>query len=193
MKTTGQVVNTALGTIDARTGSYRITPAYSNALGYYLSAEKIPEAVKNFCNIYNEKVQDINLVQALQNSFEAHAGLIMIHPWYDGNKRTSRLVMNYMQKICNLPLTKVDKSEMENYILSLKEYKENNNIKPLNTFMFSQYIKTLRDEIVLYKSQNNSNAMSCKASGKLATIQKEVKSNKKSPDHQIKNIKHNHP
>lgn len=151
MKTTGQAVNTALGTIDARTGVYRITPAYSIALGYCMSAEKIPETVKSFCKTYSRKMQETDPVQLLQNSFEAHASLIMIHPWYDGNKRTARLVMNCMQEYGGLPLTGVHKSEMEAYILSLKEYKDNNRIDPLMAFMFSQHIKTLKDEIDQYK------------------------------------------
>jgi len=37
--------------------------------------------------------------------FDAHFQLVSIHPWEDGNGRTSRLLMNYIQHFHNEPLS----------------------------------------------------------------------------------------
>ncbi len=38
-------------------------------------------------------------------TFEAHQRLVSIHPFNDGNGRTSRLLMNYVQRYYRQPLT----------------------------------------------------------------------------------------
>jgi Fic family protein len=67
------------------------------------------EAVSIFCEEFNRQMKTDNKTDILRSSFDAHANLVLIHPWQDGNKRTSRLVMNFMQRRGGLPLTKVHK------------------------------------------------------------------------------------
>jgi len=45
----------------------------------------------------NEKIKTVSTVQEkIEISFAAHFDLVSIHPFYDGNGRTSRLLMNYI-------------------------------------------------------------------------------------------------
>ncbi|OAV70464.1 Protein involved in cell division [Bacteroidales bacterium Barb4] len=153
MAGTGTIVNNALG-IDGRTGTFRLVNAFSEALGYYLDAPKIPAAVRIFCDEYNRQMTGTDPMDALRSSFDAHANLVLIHPWQDGNKRTSRLVMNFMQRRAGLPLTKVHKEDSKEYLSALRNAKETEDLTLFRTFMVSQHIKTLQNELTTYKQHN---------------------------------------
>ena len=154
MANTGQVVNSVRGTIDGRTGNFRLVSAFSEALGYYLDAPKIQDAVNDFCTEFNSKIQSNDSIELLKTSFDANAKLVIIHPWQDGNKRTSRLVMNFIQQRSNLPLTKIDKENAVEYITNLKIAKETRNLEPFRIFMVQQHIKNVQKEIDRYQQRN---------------------------------------
>jgi len=47
----------------------------------------IPEAVRIFCEEFNRQMKSDNKIDILRSSFDAHANLILIHPWQDGNNK----------------------------------------------------------------------------------------------------------
>ena len=53
--------------------------------------------------------QELTVEEKLQLSFSTHFDLVSIHPFYDGNGRTSRLLMNFIQQYFHLPLAIVYK------------------------------------------------------------------------------------
>lgn len=53
-----------------------------------------------------------------------------IHPWVDGNGRTARLLMNYIQFCRNLFPTKIFREDREEYILSLRRSQEEERNQP---------------------------------------------------------------
>jgi len=152
MANTGEIRNTMLGeTIDGTKGEFRRTSAKSEALGYYTEFSKIPDLVIKFCSEVNQQIlRNTTVFEHLTTSFDAHANLVLIHPWMDGNKRTSRLIMNFIQRRAELPLTQVHKEDSRQYLLALKELKDNNNLETFRNFMYNQYIKTLSNEILEY-------------------------------------------
>jgi Fic family protein len=153
MKHTGEIISSALGVVDGTKGEFRKVQAFSNALGYYLAPTKIPGAVNDFCEEV-QKQMNINLssVDALKFSFLAQAKLIMIHPWQDGNKRTSRILSNYIQKHFGLPLGKIEKADGEEYLQNLKIFKDTGDIEPFSNFMLEKYVEILKKEIELNKN-----------------------------------------
>ena len=154
MAGTGAVVNHVLGTVDGRKGDFRLVNAFSEALGYYLDAPKIPDAVSIFCEEFNRQMKIYNNIDLLRSSFDAHVNLILIHPWQDGNKRTARLVMNFMQRRGRLPLTKVHKEDSKDYLLALKRVKDRGELDFFRNFMVKQHVKTIQNEITAYKKMN---------------------------------------
>ena len=151
MANTAQIVSNIKGTVDGRTGAFRLVNAFSEALGYYLDPDKIEDAVNRFCSHYNDalsKSKDSNDI--LKCSFDAHVNLILIHPWQDGNKRTSRLVMNFIQRRAGLPLTMVEKINEKDYIAALKVAKEENNLDRFRDFMIHQHVSNLKSEVEKY-------------------------------------------
>jgi Fic family protein len=49
----------------------------------------------------------------LELAFEAHQRLVSIHPFNDCNGRTSRLLMNYVQRYYGQPLTIVFRKDRQ--------------------------------------------------------------------------------
>ncbi|MFV0377642.1 MAG: Fic family protein [Mangrovibacterium sp.] len=159
MHQTGTVQKTLSGeVVDGAKGEFRKDSSFAQAIGTYPNWTKIPELVNRFCDEFNRQIIEAkNDYQSLITSFDAHVNLILIHPWMDGNKRTSRLLMTYIQHRANLPLTRVFKEDSKEYWAALKETKEMNDLKPIRIFMLQQHEKTLRGEIFDYKKSENHN------------------------------------
>jgi Fic family protein len=79
-------------------------------------------------------------------SFDAHLRLVEIHPWLDGNGRTARLLMNYIQVCHQLIPTKMYKEDKAAYIAALIESREKEDNLPFHIFMLQQHLKSLREE-----------------------------------------------
>lgn len=70
-----------------------------------------------------------------------HAEFVKIHPFTDGNGRTSRLIMNYqLMKNGYLPIS-IDKKDRLSYYETLEEYAVNNNLIP-----FADMIASLEEQ-----------------------------------------------
>lgn len=64
-----------------------------------------------------------------------HAEFVRIHPFVDGNGRTSRLIMNYrLMENGFLPIS-IDKNERLEYFNRLEEYAVNGNLTPFADFI----------------------------------------------------------
>jgi Fic family protein len=83
-------------------------------------------------------------------SFLAHFDLVSIHPFTDGNGRTSRLLMNYIQAYHNLPLTLVNAADKSAYIKALNESRKTENKNAIVTFMAKQHLKELKSRMAAY-------------------------------------------
>ena len=80
-------------------------------------------------------------------SFNAHLNLVTVHPWVDGNGRTARLLMNYIQFCHHLFPTKIFKEDRGDYILSLRQSQEDENSQPFLDFMAAQLKNHLRQRL----------------------------------------------
>lgn len=92
---------------------------------------------------YNlNKKQDLHPIEL---SAWAHAEFVKIHPFQDGNGRTSRLIMNY-QLMSNgyLPVS-IPKDIRFEYYTVLEEYALNNNIKPFSELIAKLEIEQLEN------------------------------------------------
>ena len=84
-------------------------------------------------------------------SFNAHLNLATIHLWVDGNGRTARLLMNYIQFCYHLFPTKIFKEDREIYILSLRQCQDEETNQPFLDFMTGQLKKSISLEIERFK------------------------------------------
>jgi len=152
LKSTGGIYNTVFGTVDASLGIFRKGNVSAGGT-YFVNYTKVEGLVKELCDKLNSRfASDNTKLEKLETSFVAHYHLVTIHPFYDGNGRTSRLLMNYLQKIHNLPLSIVYKEDKIDYFTALQDTREQNDIKIFKNFMFSQFEKYLKEEITKYQA-----------------------------------------
>src|SRR5690606_16344396 len=83
-------------------------------------------------------------------SFGAHFDLVSIHPFYDGNGRTARLLMNYIQAYFSLPVSIVFSEDKADYFEALERTREKEDLSFFRDFMRAQYAKYLSSEIEKY-------------------------------------------
>lgn len=147
MKQTGSVYQTVFGELDATKGIFR-KGNVSAGNTYFVGYEKVEPLVKKLCAGIAEKIITANsLLDKLNICFAAHFDLVTIHPFYDGNGRTSRLLMNYLQLYFNLPLSIVFKEDKAAYFEALQQTREEEDIAIFQKFMYGQYEKYLQQEI----------------------------------------------
>ncbi len=154
-KNTGQVRNTALGVCDDTKGDFRLGNVMAGST-YFVNYDKVPQMVNELCTSLQSKMDNIkkDINEIYQLSFDAHFYLVTIHPWFDGNGRTSRLLMNYIQAFYEQPLSLIFIEDKAAYIKALLDTREKNDLDIFRSFMCDQHIKYLENEIGKYNQRN---------------------------------------
>lgn len=151
MKNTGSTYQTVLGSFSTANGDLRLLNVTAGIGGRsYMSFTKVPARLETFCNQLNNARQSLdisNLDDIYDLSFEAHYGLVTIHPWADGNGRMARLLMNQLQFEYGAIPSKVLKEDKEGYIKSLVQSQESDNSSFFKKFMREDLCKNLQKEI----------------------------------------------
>ena len=147
VKNTGKVYNTVFGTVDSTTGAFR-KGNVSAGITYFPNYDKVESLTTELANTIDKKIGATSVVaDQLNLSFDAHFNLVSIHPFYDGNGRTSRLLMNYIQAYYKLPLAIVHSDAKAEYIQALIDTREKDDIHIFRDFMSAAYAKLLEKEI----------------------------------------------
>ena len=78
-----------------------------------------------------------------------HAEFVRIHPFIDGNGRTSRLLMNYQLMINGYLPVSVDKENRLDYYNALEQYAAHGNLEPFADFVADLEEKQLDEYLKL--------------------------------------------
>ena len=108
----------------------------------------------NFCEWINEEIAKIDksdISSCYRLSFEAHFRLVSIHPWVDGNGRTTRLVMNMIQRQLGLVPSIVRKDDKGEYIQLLVDSRENDDSTIAQDMMLRHHIANLNRRVLQYQ------------------------------------------
>lgn len=155
MKNTGTIYNTLFGELDGSKGVFR-KGNVSAGNSYFVNFDKVPAMVNDLCKKISEKIkEEISPQEQYELSFDAHFDLVTIHPFYDGNGRTSRLLMNFIQQLYKIPITIVFKEDKADYFQALQDTREKEDISIFRKFMYGQTAKYLHAEINKYKKAIN--------------------------------------
>lgn len=154
MRTTGSVHRVMGGSFDSSKGEFRLCGVTAGVGGRsYVSCLKVPAKVDELCVLLQERQNAVEgFREQYELSFNAHLNLVTIHPWVDGNGRTARLLMNYIQFCYHLFPTKIFKEDREEYILSLRQCQDEETSQPFLLFMAGQLRKSLSLEIERFKA-----------------------------------------
>ncbi len=147
IRNTGGIYNTIFGTVDARTGAFRKGNVSAGAT-YFPDFDKVEKLTRDLAvDLENRMEAQMTLIEQLNLSFDAHFNLVSIHPFYDGNGRTSRLLMNYIQAWYGFPLALVHNETKADYYQALVDTREKEDIHIFREFMSREYELRLSSEI----------------------------------------------
>ncbi len=155
MRRTGSEFSALGGTFDSSKGELRRCNVSAGIGGKsYLAFQKIPEATADFCAWLNKELSSVDkrdMAACYRLSFEAHFRLVTIYPWVDGNGRTTRLLMNMVQRQLGLILSIVTKDAKGEYIQALIDSRENEDSTITQEVMLAQHIANLESRILQYQ------------------------------------------
>jgi Fic family protein len=155
VKSTASTYNTVFGTIDASTGAFRkgnVTAGES----YFPNFDKVERMTDNLVADLKKGMAEASTMRDQLNiSYDAQFVLVSIHPFYDGNGRTSRLLMNYIQAVFGLPLAIVHNDTKTDYYQALIDTRKKEDISIFHQFMDAEYERMLSAEISKFEEMQH--------------------------------------
>lgn len=147
MKNTGEIVNSIAGDFNTSKGDLRLAQVYVEKK-YFPDFKKVPDLLKRLFDNVNNKIDKIsNENELLKFAADIHYNLVNIHPFGDGNGRISRLFMNYILMYHNQPYVKIFTEDRAEYIDSLNETEEKQDLSFFRDFICQQQNKFFKLEI----------------------------------------------
>jgi Fic family protein len=146
MKSTGGLTNTVSGSFDTSKGDLRVAQVYVDKK-YFPDFNKVPRLLEEYVKSVNERIDNAIGTDVVKLSADVHYNFVNIHPFGDGNGRTSRLLMNYIQMYHNEPLIKIFTEDRAEYIDALNETEEKEDLNIFRGFICRQQIKFYEVEL----------------------------------------------
>jgi Fic family protein len=154
MKNTGGILNSIAGSFDTSKGELRKAQVYVDRK-YFPDFSKVENLLNQLIKNINSRIDPVSGNDILKLAADLHYNLVNIHPFGDGNGRTSRLIMNYIQMYHQEPLIKIFTEDRDKYIQALNDTEEQEDISIFRNFICSQQIKYYTAEINKYKRKDS--------------------------------------
>lgn len=151
MRSTGGKISTISGDFDTSAGDFRLAQVYVDKK-YFPDFSKVSELLEKLIDNVNTRIDDISGNEIIKLSADIHYNFVNIHPFGDGNGRTARLLMNYIQLYHGEPLIKIFTEDRAEYIDSLNETEDKENLDIFRDFICRQQIKFYEAELEKFKS-----------------------------------------
>jgi Fic family protein len=146
MKSTGAVTNTIAGSFDSSKGDLRLAQVYVDTK-YFPDFSKVPVLLQQLVDAVNEKINSVEGDEIIKLAADLHYHFVNIHPFGDGNGRTARLLMNYIQLYHGEPLIKIFTEDRAEYIDALNNTEEQQDLDIFRDFICRQQIKFFEAEL----------------------------------------------
>lgn len=147
VKSTSGLVSTIGGDFDVSKGEFRLCSVRAGSR-FFPDYKKVPKMVFDLIIETNSELQKVKTFQQkMELAFKIHFDFVSIHPFGDGNGRTSRLLMNYIQNQFEIPYTFVLKEDRIRYYNALEKARNEETLQPFYDFMFLQHLKLIKREM----------------------------------------------
>jgi len=115
----------------------------------------VPKLMEDYFIFYHSTKRHLHPVLL---AAEMHERLVTVHPFIDGNGRTSRLIMNFILLMHGYPLAilKGDQSSRLQYFKALEAVQVDGNPEPFYTLIIEAVTRTLEERILLLKPMQDS-------------------------------------
>ncbi len=150
MASTGSKISTVSGNFDTSAGDLRLAQVYVGKK-YFPDFSKVPGLLQQLANQINKRTEHVNGSDIVKLAADIHYNFVNIHPFGDGNGRTARLLMNYIQLYHGAPLIKIFTEDRTAYINALNEAEEKEDPEIFRSFVCEQHIKFIQLELDKYK------------------------------------------
>ena len=138
LKKTGVIHSGLSGYCNESAGDFRKGTSLAGPV-LFMNYLKVPIETLNFVEQLRKTIDDAkNYEDVYKLSFKAHFDLVNIHPFGNGNGRLSRLVMNYVQRYHDEPLSLIFKEDKTDYLFSLNRSRKEKKLSYFYDFMFDQ-------------------------------------------------------
>lgn len=178
MARTGSEYHCAGGDFDASKGEIRKLNVTAGLGGKsYMNYLKVPDKLKAFCQELNQRRNNIktdDVAGVYELSFWAHYELVTIHPWADGNGRTSRLLMNLIQFEFGVLPSKVLKEDKAEYIQALIDTREKEDIEIFLNCISALHCQHLEEDIRSYEQSISNENVQKNVQKELSERQKDI-------------------
>lgn len=154
MKSTGAMNNTISGSFDTSKGDLRLAQVYVDKK-YFPDFKKVPNLLDDLVKNVNDRIDKVVDDEIIKLSADIHFNFVNIHPFGDGNGRTARLLMNYIQLYHNEPLIKIFTEDRAEYIDSLNETEEKKDLNIFRGFICHQQIKFYESELSKFRKSKS--------------------------------------
>jgi len=126
-------------------GKYRNSPVYirtsEGKIKHFPEFQEVPQLINNLLNWLREKEMQLHPVLLAS---EFHYRFVAIHPFVDGNGRTSRLLMNLLLIQAGYPMANISVKNRSQYIEAIKIADESNDMQPFFTVVLDALIEMLK-------------------------------------------------
>ncbi|GAB3806483.1 hypothetical protein GCM10028819_41920 [Spirosoma humi] len=145
MRQTGESVYSLLSQFDTRRGDLRIDSVLIGKRPL-LAAHKLPAALDELLKGINTHISQLKTPRQMYDfAFEVHFQLLTLHPFGAGNGPMARLLMNYVERYHNLPLSLVYVDQRVAYLSSLEASWQQKTTVAIVQFMHSQLVRLLEE------------------------------------------------
>jgi Fic family protein len=150
MRTTGLRTSSIMGNTDSARGDFRVDKVSIMGASSFPNAQKVPALVEQLTRQLRQRMDTATTLQdQMHIAFDVHQQLVSIHPFNDGNGRTSRLLMNYIQQYFGQPLTVVFREDKREYFTALEASRQSEDLDVFRIFMVSQHVKSLNHYLLI--------------------------------------------